>query len=67
MQDPSDFQAAFDELVGYTSSAENWKQIKDELTERGVSSSFVIIILYLYLEKCHCNRFLQENVRDRIQ
>lgn len=47
MQDPSDFQEAFDELVGYTSSAENWKQIKHELTERGVSSGFVIIIVYL--------------------
>ena len=45
MKDPCDFQAAFDELVDYTSSAENWKQIKDELTERGVSSSFVILYL----------------------
>ena len=35
-QDPSDFQAAFDELVEYTSSADNWRQIKDELSGRGV-------------------------------
>ena len=58
LQDPSDFQAAFDELVDYTSSAENWKQIKDELTERGVRSSFAI--LYLNLEICHCNFFAME-------
>ena len=45
VQDPSDFQAAFDELVDYSSSAENWKQIKDELTERGVSSSLSYCIL----------------------
>lgn len=38
IQDPTDFQAAFDELVDYTSSAENWKQIKEELTDRGVSN-----------------------------
>lgn len=52
MQDPTDFQAAFDELVDYTSSAENWKQIKDELTDRGVSISLVIILLYLLVEIC---------------
>ena len=39
VQDPSDFQAAFDELVGYASSTENWTQIKDELTDRGVRTN----------------------------
>ena len=45
IQDPADFQAAFDELVDYTSSAENWKQIKEELTDRGVSN----IVAWLYV------------------
>lgn len=45
-QDPSDFQAAFDELVEYTSSAENWEQIKDELDGRGVVElSFYDVLL----------------------
>lgn len=34
-KDASDFQAAFDELVEYSSSPENWEQIKEELDERG--------------------------------
>lgn len=38
-QDPCDFQAAFDELVEYSSSTDNWKQIKEELTGRGVGLS----------------------------
>lgn len=67
MQDPTDFQAAFDELVDYTSSAENWKQIKDELTDRGVSISFVIILLYLLVEIMSNDLFSQRNVRDKIQ
>ena len=44
-QDPSDFQAAFDELVEYTSSADNWRQIKDELSGRGVW--FIVLFLPL--------------------
>lgn len=45
-KDPADFQAAFDELVDYTSSAENWKQIKEELTDRGVIDlSFYDVLL----------------------
>ena len=44
-QDPLDFQAAFDELVEYTSSADNWRQIKDELSGRGVW--FIVIFLPL--------------------
>lgn len=45
-KDPTDFQAAFDELVDYTSSAENWKQIKDELTDRGlIDLSFYDVVL----------------------
>lgn len=45
-KDPSDFQAAFDELVEYTSSADNWRQIKDELSGRGVSHlSFYDVLL----------------------
>lgn len=45
-KDPSDFQAAFDELIQYTSSSDNWKQIKEELTERGVKEmSFYDVLL----------------------
>lgn len=45
-KDPSDFQAAFDELVEYTSSADNWRQTKDELSGRGVSHlSFYDVLL----------------------
>lgn len=45
-RDPSDFQAAFDELVDYTLSLDNWKQIKDELTGRGVTHlSFYDVLL----------------------
>ncbi|RMX41349.1 hypothetical protein pdam_00012792 [Pocillopora damicornis] len=45
-KDPSDFQAAFDELVEYSSSAENWGQIKEELNERGVVEiSFYDVLL----------------------
>lgn len=39
-QDPSDFQAAFDECIQYTSSADNWEQIKEELAGRGVRLIF---------------------------
>ena len=39
VQDPTDFQAAYDEFVEYTLSPANWNQIKDELTERGVRSN----------------------------
>ena len=46
-QDPSDFQAAFDELVEYTSSADNWRQIKDELSGRGVW--FIVLFFIFYL------------------
>ena len=44
-QDPSDFQAAFDELVEYTSSADNWRQIKDELSGRGV---WFIVLFFIF-------------------
>ena len=44
-QDPSDFQAAFDELVQYTSSADNWRQIKDELSGRGV---WFIVLFFIF-------------------
>ncbi|KAK2567173.1 Mitoguardin 1 [Acropora cervicornis] len=45
-QDPSDFQAAFDECIQYTSSADNWEQIKEELTGRGVKDmSFYDVLL----------------------
>ena len=44
-QDPSDFQAAFDELVEYTSSADNWRQIKDELSGRGV---WLILLFFIF-------------------
>ena len=36
VQDPFDFQAAFDELMECSSSVENWGQIRKELDERGV-------------------------------
>lgn len=45
-KDPSDFQAAFDECIQYTSSADNWEQIKEELTGRGVKDmSFYDVLL----------------------
>ena len=36
VQDPFDFQAAFDELMECSSSVENWGKIRKELDERGV-------------------------------
>lgn len=45
-KDAYDFQAAFDELVEYSSSPENWEQIKEELDERGVVEvSFYDVLL----------------------
>lgn len=51
-RDPSDFQAAFDELVEYTSLADNWKQIKDELNGRGVPelSFYDVLLDYVLLD-----------------
>lgn len=51
-QDPCDFQAAFDELVEYSSSTDNWKQIKEELTGRGVThlSFYDVLLDYVLLD-----------------
>ena len=56
-QDPSDFQAAFDELVEYTSSADNWRQIKDELSGRGVWFIVLYFILPLLTFRDSCTGY----------